>query len=323
MNQAHREQQMRRALGRRLILVRGRMTQDAYAAQLGIHVNTLARYERGERLPGAEFLQRLGDNGVNLHWLLTGQVQQAHNAVQISEPQSVYAIQSFARVRASSGCTNPSHAPWLNKPVQRLGREECSEQPMPDKPAAKPAGEVDDLGAFLSQGSVLFFDPEWLQRNWQVSCEEVCLVAVQGDSMEPMLKAGDQVLVQRSCCCVEHDGLYLLALGQSLLVRRLQCLPGARYRVISANPAYASFMVKALDAVSLCHGIQESCNSHEQYFELETLPLGLVPDASPPWRDSVMALGATQDQTYLKARSQGDALRVLGRVLWVGQKVSV
>jgi phage repressor protein C with HTH and peptisase S24 domain len=363
VDQAHREQQIRRALGRRLILVRGRITQDAYAAQLGVHVNTLARYERGERLPGADFLQRLGANGVNLHWLLTGQTTHAQAAVQIGEPQSVYAIQSFARVRASSGITADANQCNQSQNHQTQSHQARSQQAQAgssasilrksqhrsatptqhssDRPhhrlgidetlAQQTQASDEDLADFLKQGSVLFFDPKWLQRNWGVDCDEVCLVCVEGDSMEPVLKAGDQVLVKRSCRCVVHDGLYLLALGESLLVRRLQCLPGYRYRVMSANPAYASFIVSTVDRAADCSGntsaqeaesiVPPACHDNEQEFELDPLPLGMHSETHSAWQNSVMALGATLDHIYLKARSEGGHLRVLGRVLWVGQSV--
>jgi transcriptional regulator with XRE-family HTH domain len=41
---------------------------------LGVHLNSLARYERSERPPDPEFLQALGQKlQVNLNWLLLGE----------------------------------------------------------------------------------------------------------------------------------------------------------------------------------------------------------------------------------------------------------
>ena len=65
-------EQTPKAIGRRLALVRGRCTQEEFADQLGVHVNTLARYERGERLPGTLVYLQLVSRGVDLRWLLTG-----------------------------------------------------------------------------------------------------------------------------------------------------------------------------------------------------------------------------------------------------------
>ena len=91
--------------------------------------------------------------------------------------------------------------------------------------------------------AALFFDENWLRMRWGLDYRNAYLVIVQGDSMEPTLKAGDQVLVDRRDEAVPQDGLYLLQLGQGLIVRRLQRLPQGRCRVLTANLAYASFTI--------------------------------------------------------------------------------
>ncbi|MCP1673347.1 transcriptional regulator with XRE-family HTH domain [Natronocella acetinitrilica] len=59
------------ALGSRIRELRGRRSRDRFASQLGIHKNTLARYENGERLPDAEMLHRLCSLcGVSADWLI-------------------------------------------------------------------------------------------------------------------------------------------------------------------------------------------------------------------------------------------------------------
>ena len=61
------------ALGKRLAVMRGNASQKAFARSLGIHKNTLIRYEQGERLPNALVLAQLHTiHGVNVLWLLTG-----------------------------------------------------------------------------------------------------------------------------------------------------------------------------------------------------------------------------------------------------------
>lgn len=43
-----------------------------FCKKYGLHTNTLARYERGERSPDAGFLKALVDAGYNANWILTG-----------------------------------------------------------------------------------------------------------------------------------------------------------------------------------------------------------------------------------------------------------
>lgn len=61
-----------RTVGKRLVALRGGASQRAFATELGIAVNTLGRYERGERLPDGEVLVKLRERGADLNWLLTG-----------------------------------------------------------------------------------------------------------------------------------------------------------------------------------------------------------------------------------------------------------
>lgn len=61
------------SIGKRLKLIRGNMTQCEFAKTLSAHTNTIARYERGERIPDAEFIERVFKRfRVSPQWLLSG-----------------------------------------------------------------------------------------------------------------------------------------------------------------------------------------------------------------------------------------------------------
>jgi transcriptional regulator with XRE-family HTH domain len=61
-------------IGARITQVRSRITQGKFADSLGIHKNTLLRYEKEERLPDAEVLTLIYKTyGVDPAWLLTGE----------------------------------------------------------------------------------------------------------------------------------------------------------------------------------------------------------------------------------------------------------
>jgi transcriptional regulator with XRE-family HTH domain len=63
-----------RGIGARITQIRSRMTQGKFADSLGIHKNTLIRYEKEERLPDSELLTRIYEvYGVDPTWLLTGE----------------------------------------------------------------------------------------------------------------------------------------------------------------------------------------------------------------------------------------------------------
>jgi transcriptional regulator with XRE-family HTH domain len=63
-----------RGIGARITQVRSRITQGKFADSLGIHKNTLIRYEKEERLPDSEVLTLIYKTyGVDPAWLLTGE----------------------------------------------------------------------------------------------------------------------------------------------------------------------------------------------------------------------------------------------------------
>lgn len=59
-------------IGQRIVELRGERGQKDFAEALGVHKNTLSRYERGERSPDSEFLVRLTRLGYNPTWVLIG-----------------------------------------------------------------------------------------------------------------------------------------------------------------------------------------------------------------------------------------------------------
>jgi SOS-response transcriptional repressor LexA len=69
--------------------------------------------------------------------------------------------------------------------------------------------------------------------------ENIKLLRVKGDSMNPTLKDGDWVMVDITRKAPDSDGLFLLLLANGLAVKRVQCGLGQNITVISDNPIYA------------------------------------------------------------------------------------
>ena len=70
----------RMTLGERLKLVRGTTSQKAFAAELGIHENTVSNAERRNSATQEYLLKLAVARNVNLHWLLTG-----HGPMRVGE----------------------------------------------------------------------------------------------------------------------------------------------------------------------------------------------------------------------------------------------
>ena len=84
------------------------------------------------------------------------------------------------------------------------------------------------------------FDERWLKRLTATPASQLSVVRVQGDSMAPTLNEGDDILIDKAECGERvRDGIYVLRVDDSLVVKRLALNPkGRRVTVQSDNPAY-------------------------------------------------------------------------------------
>lgn len=90
---------------------------------------------------------------------------------------------------------------------------------------------------------LLAFRRDWVQRDLQLSPNELSLIRVAGESMSPTLNPGDVILLQRIEDQSHGDGVYVIRIGDGLFVKRIQFLPHGKLFVISDNPAYTRFEV--------------------------------------------------------------------------------
>jgi len=92
------------------------------------------------------------------------------------------------------------------------------------------------------------FSTRWL-REQGLEPKMLSAIAVAGDSMEPVLRDGDEILVDRTPRPL-RDGIHVVRLGEALHVKRVQAGKPGQLTLISANPAYPPIEV-ALDDVDV------------------------------------------------------------------------
>jgi phage repressor protein C with HTH and peptisase S24 domain len=81
---------------------------------------------------------------------------------------------------------------------------------------------------------------------------KLSIVRVEGDSMAPTLNAGDDILVDTGDAGDRlRDGIYVLRIDDSVVVKRLALNPmGRRATIQSDNPAYADWPDCGLDEIN-------------------------------------------------------------------------
>ena len=115
---------------------------------------------------------------------------------------------------------NTINQDWLDIPRLAVGASAG--------PGAFSAAEV-PVGAFR-------FSSRWL-RGQGFEPAMLSAIVVEGDSMEPLLRDGDEILVDRTPRPL-RDGIHVVRVGEALLVKRVQTGVPGRLILESANPAY-------------------------------------------------------------------------------------
>ncbi|MCD2324006.1 S24 family peptidase [Sphingomonas sp. IC-56] len=78
-----------------------------------------------------------------------------------------------------------------------------------------------------------------LLRQLGVRPEAASMIRVEGDSMEPLLFDGDEILVDRDRAQLRgRGGIFVIRIEGALMVKRLRPVLGGGLDVVSENPAY-------------------------------------------------------------------------------------
>lgn len=89
------------------------------------------------------------------------------------------------------------------------------------------------------------FSRRWL-REQGLEPAQLSSIRVLGDSMDPLLRDGDEILVDRAPRAF-REGVHVVRLGEALHVKLLQAVPPGGLRLISKNAAYEPVEVAMSD----------------------------------------------------------------------------
>lgn len=109
-----------------------------------------------------------------------------------------------------------------------------------------------DVGASAGPGALPqaegAFDAFRFSRRWLseqgLDGAQLSAITVEGDSMEPLLRDGDEILVDRAPRSF-RDGVHVVRLGDSLMVKRIASTGAGRLALLSQNLAYPPVEVSA------------------------------------------------------------------------------
>lgn len=100
------------------------------------------------------------------------------------------------------------------------------------------------VGAQEVPFDVFRFSPRWL-REMGLEGADLTAIRVEGDSMEPVLRSGDEIFVDRNKR--GREGIHVVRIGDALHVKRLQARAPGRIALVSENAAYAPIELASED----------------------------------------------------------------------------
>ncbi|MBZ6064667.1 helix-turn-helix domain-containing protein [Aeromonas schubertii] len=219
----------REAFARRLSMAIGDESRRSFAGRVGISSTSINKYEKLEALPNVERLVAIAvAAGVDLRWLACGDDWES----VLGSANSVPELSGDAREQS------PSYDRQGLKPSPILETEFTF---------------IDSYQVFASAGHGQFvtdeqkaepmaFRTDWLKREG-LAADRLAVIRAKGDSMEPTISDNDIILVHLCNGDTLRDGLYVLRIGDSLLVKRLQFDVLGGIKVISDNPGYENQVI--------------------------------------------------------------------------------
>ncbi len=193
------------------------MTIQEFSDFIGFPKGTIEKYINSPRQPSAEFLSALYAHlRVSANWVLNG-VEPMH----ISDLRELDAISP----------------PFLVDDSERFGQFIII--PRLDVEASAGDGQTPDSELVNGQYA---FNKKWIERRG-LNISTLSVIAVKGDSMEPLLHDGDLILIDQAQTKPVDGRIFVARFDSDLFVKRLQRLPGDKLQLLSSNPVYPPLTV--------------------------------------------------------------------------------
>ncbi len=236
----------------RLAKVIGHHDPYPWAESVGIGKSTFAGPWSKGAMPQTKTLLKIAQNtDISLNWLLTGRGPERLDGcepIEMEVDKGAYLSYLGSVGHAGSGEAGAREGCGASgKPVEEMG--EMYRVPREEYCLVPRYGIRIGSGQLLHSEQVvdyLSFKISWVEQTMGLDARELALVHVFGDSMEPALKEGDLLLLDRrgfshpGSSRMRSDAIYVLLRGEELVVKRLQFGFDGSVTIQSDNPVYAT-----------------------------------------------------------------------------------
>lgn len=207
----------------------GRESVKSFSRRAGVSDAVTRKYLTGETMPSVGLVSQICGHDPRLFlWLCLGLGEQPDQVTELPE------VPLYARTgQRDDAATLEEPAAFYNQ-MQDYTLVDCYQ-------VFASAG----FGATVSdelKTDPMAFRTDWLKKEG-LAPERLAVIRAKGDSMEPTISNNDIILVNLCNGDALRDGLYVLRIGDSLLVKRLQFDVLGGIKVISDNPGYETQVV--------------------------------------------------------------------------------
>ena len=201
-------------------LVQNWPSADGLARAAGVSPSAFRKWLKGQAEPSRERLIALADaTGADLGWLARGA---GPEPVTIDLRRRV----TGAAQGRSAGNADPKRFVFF-----------------PKHPEAVAAGSGHP--AALRTTEFIGFHIDWLRKHFEGDSSNLLLEIAVGDSMQPLIKSGDLLLVDTDDHSLENFGVYVIAARDERLVKRVQKKFDGSLILISDNNLYQPEQIAA------------------------------------------------------------------------------
>jgi phage repressor protein C with HTH and peptisase S24 domain len=219
-----------KGFAKRMEALVGRESYKSFGRRVGVSDAVLRKYVTGETMPSVGLVSQICGHEPRLFlWLCLGLGEQPEQVTLLPE------VPAYVRAgHVDDTAVAEESIATYNSKMQDYTLVDCYQ-------VFASAG----FGATVSdelKTDPMAFRTDWLKKEG-LAPERLAVIRAKGDSMEPTISNNDIILVNLCNGDALRDGLYVLRIGDSLLVKRLQFDPFGGFKIISDNPGYETQVV--------------------------------------------------------------------------------
>lgn len=197
----------------------------ALARLAGVPLSTLQRLAAGQEMKVDVMVRLARASGVRLEWLATGTGPMQSAEAGVFEAGGEMAGEDLQLM------------PPGNVLIPRY-----------EARAAAGDGDLLDPGWIVAK---VPFSADFIRTTLRRHPENLALIECAGDSMEPALHNGDELLVDTSARELRNGSIYILRVGGALLAKRVQPRMDGTVMILSDNPRYPPEVITPSEATPL------------------------------------------------------------------------